>query len=111
YRNLILDVRQRLPKNIGLSITALASWCSDDEWLSDLPIDEAVPMLFRMGPDRERFVRRVAEGREFTAAPCQSSYGISTDEPLFGLSSSKRLYVFNPDAWSEASVRAILDSK
>jgi Protein of unknown function (DUF3142) len=111
YRDLIVNVKQSLPRNVGLSITALASWCSNDDWLSDLPIDEAVPMLFRMGPDRERFVRRIAEGREFTASRCQLSYGISTDEPVSGLSHAKRVYVFNPDAWSESSVRTVLDSR
>ena len=36
YRELITDLRQRLPANVHLSITALASWCMDDDWLSDL---------------------------------------------------------------------------
>src|SRR2546423_774378 len=42
YRTVILAVRHHLPDRVGLSITALASWCADDDWLSDLPIDEAV---------------------------------------------------------------------
>jgi len=33
YRNVIAAVRRRLPQEIGLSITALASWCADDDWL------------------------------------------------------------------------------
>ncbi len=111
YRDVIFEVRRRLPKNVGLSITALASWCSDDDWISDLPIDEAVPMLFRMGPDRRQIRNRLASGEEFPAGPCRSSYGISTDEPVPGLSSVKRLYVFNPDAWTETTVRAITDSR
>jgi hypothetical protein len=110
YRDLILGVRRRLPPHVGLSITALASWCADDGWLADLPIDEAVPMLFRMGPDRRQIISRVSEGKQFSAEPCNSSYGISTDEPLSGLSTGKRLYVFSPRAWNEDSVRAVLDS-
>jgi hypothetical protein len=110
YHDLILEVRERLPQNVSLSITALASWCADDNWLSDLPIDDAVPMLFRMGPDRSQIINRVSAGQQFSSAPCQDSYGISTDEPVPGLSQGKRLYVFNPRAWSEDSVRAILDS-
>jgi len=110
YRELIGDVRKRLPDNVGLSITALASWCADDDWLSDLPIDEAVPMLFRMGPDGKPILNRLQAGEQFPAGPCQSSYGISTDEPVHGLLRSKRLYVFNPSAWTEDSVRAIQDS-
>jgi hypothetical protein len=110
YRDVIFEVRERLPQNVSLSITALASWCAADDWLSDLPIDDAVPMLFRMGVDRSQIINRVANGRQFSSAPCQYSYGISTDEPVPGLSPGKRLYVFNPRAWSEDSVRAALDS-
>src|SRR4030095_3776975 len=51
YRDLIKHVRSRLPAQFRLSITALASWCIFDDWISDLPIDEAVPMLFRMAAD------------------------------------------------------------
>ena len=111
YHDVILAVRRRLPASVALSITALASWCSDDDWISDLPIDEAVPMLFRMGPDRRQIRDRVASGQEFPAKPCRNSYGISIDEPLRNLSTAKRLYVFNPDAWTESSVRAITDSR
>ena len=111
YRDVILAVRGRLPASVALSITALASWCSDDNWISDLPIDEAVPMLFRMGPDGRQIRNRVAAGEEFPAEPCRNSYGISTDEPLRNLSAAKRLYVFNPGAWTESSVRAVTDSR
>jgi hypothetical protein len=111
YHDVILAVRERLPAWVALSITALASWCSDDDWISDLPIDEAVPMLFRMGPDRQQIRNRLASGEEFPARLCRNSYGISTDEPLQNLSRAKRFYVFNPDAWTEASVRAITDSR
>ena len=50
YRALIHDVRKRLGPATPLSITALASWCIGDDWLNGLPVDEAIPMLFRMGP-------------------------------------------------------------
>jgi len=110
YRNVILDVRKRLPETAGLSITALASWCTEDDWLSYLPLDEAVPMLFRMGPDRRRILNRLAAGEEFSARPCRNTYGISTDEPLINLAPARRLYIFNPQPWTESSVRAILES-
>ena len=111
YRSVIFAVRKRVPTTVGLAITALASWCTDDDWISDLPIDEAVPMLFRMGPDRVTIRNRLASGDEFPARPCRSSYGIATDEPLLNLSAAKRLYVFNPDSWTENSVRQIMDSR
>jgi hypothetical protein len=111
YRDVIVEVRRRLPETISLSITALASWCTYDNWLSHLPIDEAVPMLFRMAGDGKQIANRLDAGEDFIAPPCRHSYGISTDEPRSNLSSARRLYVFNPDPWTEDSVRAILESR
>jgi hypothetical protein len=111
YSEAIFEVRRRLPDTVSLSITALASWCTYDNWLSDLPIDEAVPMLFRMAGDGKQIARRLDAGEDFISLPCRHSYGISTDEPRSGLSVARRLYVFNPDPWTEDSVRAILESK
>jgi len=111
YRDVIVDVRRRLPESVGLSITALASWCAHDDWISDLPIDEAVPMLFRMGVEEKQFSNRLESGEDFIAAPCRQSYGISTDEPRANLNLARRLYVFNPDPWTEISVRAMLESR
>ena len=42
-------VRRRLPRDLPLSMTALASWCAGDTWIEALPVDEAVPMLSRWG--------------------------------------------------------------
>ena len=111
YRDTIVEVRRRLPDTVSLSITALASWCAYDDWLSDLPIDEAVPMLFRMAADGKLIANRLEAGEDFKARPCRSSYGVSTDEPRSNLSPARRLYVFNPDRWTEDSVRAILESR
>jgi hypothetical protein len=111
YRKVIVEVRRHLPGAIGLSITALASWCADDNWLADLPIDEAVPMLFRMGPDKQLVKNRLAAGEDFSSALCRNSYGISTDEQVENLRPDRRVYVFNPDAWTEQSVGALTEPK
>jgi len=110
YRDLIRDVRSRLPAQFRLSITALASWCMFDDWISDLPIDEAVPMLFRMAGDGKHIVTRLDAGDDFNATPCRQSYGISLDEQRPKLVPSRKLYVFNPDAWTETSLREISES-
>src|SRR5262249_52427048 len=60
YRMLVTRARQALPDSIGLSMTALASWCVEDPWLRDLPVDEIVPMPFPMGCDA-RVVRQALE--------------------------------------------------
>jgi len=111
YHAVILEVRRRLPANVSLSITALASWCTYDNWLSDLPIDDAVPMLFRMGVDAQQINNRLETGEDFNAPLCRQSYGISTDEPRANLASGRRLYVFNPNPWTETSVRGILEPR
>lgn len=102
YRALLREVKPRVP---SLSITALASWCAGDQWLTDLPIDEAVPMLFRMGPDKIQF----QSGRPFAAEICQSSAGVSTDEPVIA-PPVDRLYIFNPTSWSRESLNRALEA-
>lgn len=109
YRQLLNELRARLPSSTALSITALASWCKGDNWLDDLPVDEAVPMLFRMGVEREQFRSQLASGEGFKAKPCQASAGVSTDEPLTGLPPVQRLYVFNPESWSPAAVNQMME--
>src|ERR1700748_1041383 len=54
YGYVLRNVRQQMPASLPLSMTALASWCSYDDWIGTLPVDEAVPMFFRMEPDRRR---------------------------------------------------------
>jgi hypothetical protein len=51
YGQMLSELRSRLPAQTLLSITALASWCAFDDWIAHLPVDEAVPMFFRMGPN------------------------------------------------------------
>jgi hypothetical protein len=93
YRGLIQCVRSRT--GLPLVITALASWCQADDWIRGLPISDAVPMLFRMGPDRYR------PGSNFPVPLCQNSFGISIDEPIARLPRGKRLYIFHPGPWTQ----------
>jgi hypothetical protein len=110
YRKLLSGLRASLPSSTLLSITALASWCKGDNWLRDLPIDEAVPMLFRMGVERKQFLSQLATGVLFNAEPCQTSAGISTDEPIAQLPPLQRIYVFNPESWSPEAVNQTLET-
>jgi Protein of unknown function (DUF3142) len=107
YRALLVDLRNELPPATRLSITALASWCFGDNWISDLPIDEAVPMLFRMGADDQQIRMRLKAGDEFGAAVARHSVGVSTDEPVAARLAGRRVYVFNPRPWTIDSVKQI----
>jgi hypothetical protein len=103
YRALIIDLRRVLPASMPLSITALASWCEYDNWISDLPVTEAVPMLFRMGPDPYRGADSLRERK------CQSSVGISTDEPMAQPLRGRRVYIFHPRSWLGGELQAAIE--
>lgn len=109
YRQLLFNLRSELSESVPISITALASWCLGDNWLTGLPIDEAVPMLFRMGVDRNQILAHLSAGEMFASKPCQASIGISTDEPFRHLPVRGRVYVFNPASWSGASVQKLME--
>ena len=100
YRDLLFDLRRYLPHSFPLSITAIASWCTYDDWLATLPIDEAVPMLFRMGPDGERVRDYLAHGGDCRASVARRSLGIAADEPPVNPPPGRRVYIFSPHAWS-----------
>jgi len=101
YRLLLHGVRRAIGR-IPLSMTALASWCAGDRWLAQLPVDEIVPALFRMGISEP--YRRIASSPSASAAECRRAVGISLDEPLDVRASGRRVYVFSPTAWNAASV-------
>ncbi len=109
YRDLLFDLRRDLPRSLPLSITAIASWCTYDDWLATLPIDEAVPMLFRMGPDGERVRDYLAHGGDCRASVARRSVGIATDETLVNLPSGRRVYIFSPHAWSRRQELSALE--
>jgi Protein of unknown function (DUF3142) len=115
YAALLQDVRREIPREMPLSITALASWCIGDPWLNELPpgtIDEAVPMLFRMGRDAAGVASYLKSGNEFGPAACRGSLGLSTDEAFSQAILSgtihppepegrpKRIYIFSNHAWT-----------
>ncbi len=102
YRQLLAELRRRLPPEMPLEMTALVSWCLRDDWLRGLPVVEAVPMFFRMGADPHSTTERLSEPL------CRSSIGISTDESYTRIQSGRRVFVFHPKAWNEADYRAVL---
>ena len=108
YRLLLQELRQKLPDNVPLSMTALASFCVGDRWLDDLPVDEAVPMIFRMGADSRTIKSFLANGNDFREPLCRRSYGLALDEPLeINFDRSRRKYIFNVRSWTEQDVVAL----
>jgi len=110
YQSLLKDLRRQLPENVALSMTALASFCVGDRWLTDLPVDEAVPMIFRMGTDDQPIKRLLADGNDFREPLCRRSYGVSLDEPIrTNFETARRRYIFNPHTWTGADLAALKD--
>jgi hypothetical protein len=104
YRALLAELRKKTDLPIG--ITALASWCDGDRWVSEEPLSEAVPMFFRMG-------RGESKDMPIDTDVCRSSIGLSTDEAWprqrpTGLSEHARIYVFNPHAWTKPDYEAVV---
>jgi hypothetical protein len=100
YADVLTNLRSQMPANLPLSITALASWCSHDDWIAGLPVDEAVPMLFRMESDRRRASADRPELR-IREPLCMGSVGISTREAWPEEMAGKRIYVFADRGWRE----------
>jgi hypothetical protein len=104
YRRLLHEVRTAMPKGMPLSMTALTSWCLDDNWLDELPVDEAVPMLFRAGPG-ESISRHALDANE-AARLCRGAVGVSFDEPA-RWNATGRVYVFSARAWTASATQKI----
>lgn len=107
YRELLTELRKQLSPAIPISITALTSWCIGDRWMSELAIDEAVPMLFRIGVGQTEVKGWMQSGREFREAVCRTSLGVSLDEPWPQLPAGRRLYVFSPVPWTKRSLQKV----
>ncbi|MGH9763564.1 MAG: hypothetical protein ACREAC_22255 [Blastocatellia bacterium] len=104
YEALLRLVRSKLPDGVALTITALASWCIYDDWIDRLPVDDAIPMVFRMGADRLQVLSRLESGGDFRSSIARHSIGIAVDETPERLPQGRRVYAFNPKRWSPHSV-------
>jgi len=101
------DVRRGLPRTTLLSMTALASWCDTERWLDRAPVDEIVPMLFRMQEAGDALENRLAAGGDFRNPRCRSAFAVSTDTPVVRAPRGRRVYLFNPRSWTEADFRRV----
>jgi hypothetical protein len=104
YRQLLVQLRAALPARYLLSITALASWALADNWLDALPIDEAVPMLFRLGVDRANVLRALRQSKVWRSVKAQTSVGMATDEAV-NLLAAAHTYLFHPQAWHPTALQ------
>jgi hypothetical protein len=100
YRKMMKHLRSELPPEIPLSMTALASWCVGDVWLGDMPVVEAVPMVFEMGADNNAIRSFLKKGNDWNEPLCRASYGISVNEQLpAGMHPDRGAFYFNAKPW------------
>jgi len=103
-RRVVLDVlhivRSRLPRSMRLSMTAIASWCDGERWLAAAPVDEVVPMLFRMGAGGPALLTRLGGRTAFANPRCRDALGIASDTPIADAPRVERVYLFSPRSWT-----------
>ncbi|MBZ0186988.1 MAG: DUF3142 domain-containing protein [Candidatus Obscuribacterales bacterium] len=112
YRKLLFTLKESLPESVALKMTALASWVSYDCFSDGLPVQDVVPMFFRMGRDRQSMLKYL---RTTDRLGNLDSIGLCVDEPdvldaieknkTFAISSLKRIYIFSPGGWSARSAK------
>lgn len=108
YAGVLRQLRLRMPAGMPLSITALLSWCEagpESNWLTGLPIDEAVPMFFRLGGHARPADSKL--GYRLHEPLCRGSAGISTDESWPALDAGQRIYLFAPRPWTPLQLAAV----
>jgi hypothetical protein len=108
YGTLLRDLRRRLGKQAWISITALASWCMYDDWIRELPVNEAVPMLFALGAGRTETEAYLASGEDFRDPLCRSSVGVLLGDDHALVPPGRRVYWFNNGGWNSASVAQMM---
>jgi hypothetical protein len=110
YRDLLLALRQRLGEHAVISITAIASWCTNNRWLDkqQLPINYVVPMFFNLDQDEQRrkdFIKHVPRQRQQLADYCQGPVGLATYESWqVPFITSDSVFVYTEGSWDAAKL-------
>jgi hypothetical protein len=102
YKQLVRTIKEE-NTHLKLSVTALASWCGRDSWLTGLGIAEIVPMLF--DPSHKSSGAHHFLPQDST---CQDAVGIATYESYPTFPRSKKYFVFSNRAWRREDVTQML---
>ena len=109
YAAVLTALRPQMRAGMPLSITAPLSWCAaapgPGDWMANLPIDEAVPMFFRLGGNSRPGDNK--SGYPLRDTHCRGSVGISTDESWPTLDPRQRVYLFAPRPWTPLQLAAV----
>jgi Protein of unknown function (DUF3142) len=108
YSRLLRDLRNRLPRTMWLSITALVSWCEARSWLNGLPVDEIVPMTFEMGSGSSIVETMYRFRGEFANPGCRGSIGIAAQDISVRPRVAGRTYIFSYQDWTPSIASRVL---
>ncbi|MBP6747880.1 DUF3142 domain-containing protein [bacterium] len=116
YVQLLKHLRQQLPPNLTLSMTALASWSQGDPWLrqsiahDQLPVDYVVPMFFTMGVGKEQALRLLQDNLPGPFnGHCALGFSLSEASTISLIStklkSLDRIYLFCSPGWQRDRIK------
>lgn len=110
YQDLLLEIRKLMGKELFISITGLASWCTSDGWVGrmKLPVDQVVPMYFSISKElrqRQAFISRFPKSIKRLAPECQSAIGLATFEQwIVPLRAQVPVFVFTQRSWHKNTI-------
>lgn len=107
YTALLHDIASQKPAHWNLSMTALGSWCTREGWLSAVPVDFAVPMLFGPGHDRHETLA-VLERAHLAEPQCRHALGLREHQRP-PQRHSGTFFVFGQGPWDNQRAGAALD--
>lgn len=118
YRALLKRLRNELPSEKTLSMTALASWCIGDRWLTGTAADEIVPMFFSMGADSREVAHYLQTGKTVHSFSRQKAIGLAenssdvieliSENNKRDLLGGRRLYLFSARTWTKDKMEQLL---
>ena len=108
YQKLILALRKELDPHTIISITALASWCTNDRWIlkTNLPINYVVPMFFSLDTNRIRRNRFINTFDSHHIAPyCQGPIGLTTNKDWnVPITTNQSVFIYNTGRWTKQNL-------
>lgn len=111
YQQLLGEIRKLMGKELFISITGLASWCTSDQWISavKLPINLVIPMYFSLSYDprqRQAFITHFPRSINRLAPECRSAIGIATFEKwLPSLRAQVPVFIFTKGQWKTKTLQ------
>lgn len=118
YKRLLTRLRENIPADKTLSMTALASWCTGDRWLTGTSADEIVPMFFSMGADSKQVAHYLRAGKKVESFSKERAIGLAdssseiteliSENNRRELLDGRRLYLFSARTWTKDHMEQLL---